>query len=150
MVELTPLRTKLKYTRLHTHFYWTPDARETVEKYFNLVLSTDFLSTTFAESDKNDQWLITSYQLNGSRPTVYPGAFPVTHGIVCTTNVAHDSEAFKCISISLVRANQTDLCRLPVVSGWVPSRLQQTPYSQCDRIPKTGTLIIYKYYTDEM
>jgi len=127
----------------YTLFYWTPDSRDAVENYFKTVLST-----TFAQSDERDNWIIASYQLNGVKPTPYSSQSIKTHPMVCNTWADRRSEEFKCISISLLRASQANLCLLPIVSPTDREYRQQEPYEKCNRIPKTGTLIIYKFHVD--
>lgn len=129
----------------YTDFYWTSDARDTVENYYESALSS-----AFVEANISDDWIITSYQLNGVKPTANPESYPATHNALCSPGVPHDSDAFQCISISLVRASQAALCRLPIVSSGDGFAVQPTPYEKCSLIPTTGTLIIYKFHEDSM
>jgi hypothetical protein len=139
-----------------TLYYWTSDARDIVAAYFTKTLETTFLESgrVLPETSNynDDYWFITSYQLNGVKltkatETIY---FPRTHSSVCDTLAPHSSDEFKCISISLVNADQLDLCRIPIISGMEPGNFLQTPEEKCAEFPKTGTLIIYQFYLDAM
>ena len=49
---------------VHTLFFWSPDSREALAKYYETTFPT------FIEADKNDDWIITAYKLDGSTSTV--------------------------------------------------------------------------------
>ena len=139
-----------------TLYYWTLDSRDAVAAYFTKTLETTFFESgrvlPEAGNNNSDYWLITSYQLNGVKLTKATENMhlPRTHTSVCDMLASHSSDDFKCISISLIKADQPDVCRVPIISGMEPSNFLQTPYKKCVELPTTGTLIIYQFYLDEM
>ena len=123
---------------LHTLFYWTPDSREQVAKYYQTAVGS------LVEADLQDSWLITAYHLNGSKPALdTTNGSPVTYSDFCLDDWQYGPR-FQCVTVSLVRTNHPKLCLLPIVNGDGKSMLE-TPYNYCDQIPKTGTLIIFKF-----
>jgi hypothetical protein len=141
---------------IETLFYWTQDSRDSVETYFTKTFQSTFVESgkVMPESKDNDYWVITSYQLNGVRPTladanvnIYP---PRTHGEVCEWWAPRFSDEFKCISISLVSADQPDLCQLPIISDEEPPYYQASPFARCAELPRTGTVLVYQYYLPGM
>jgi hypothetical protein len=125
-------------TVLHTLFYWTPDTRENVTKYYGTAIPP------FVEADDQDNWLITAYTLNSSKPILdTQNGFPVTYGDFCSYAWVSQPRS-QCVSVSLVRANHPKLCLLPIVNGDGKSMFL-TPYNNCGRIPRTGTLLVFKF-----
>lgn len=63
---------------------------------------------------------------------------------------AEKTKEFGCITITLVKADHPSLCTLPAVfpGGQWHSMIDKTPYENCSRFPKQGTLIIFNYYLE--
>lgn len=155
----------LTHTDQYTGYFWSSDPIETVKaSYENSGLS-------FVAGTGQKEWWISVYNKNNLAPTV-PAIdstiADITHQSLCKVPFAFQgiywandeqyhtleperTREYGCITVTLVRANQPNLCTLlPVFPG--NRGFQQygtvTPYENCSRFPKQGTLIIFNYYLD--
>jgi hypothetical protein len=136
--ETAYIRTDASQT---TVYYWSADPLEKVKASYEKT------GLKFLPGTNSLDWWITAYNKDG-----LPQALPTsTNGISDHQSICIVKE-FGCISITLVKADRPRLCTLSAVfpgNRWYPLT-KLTPYENCSRFPKQGTLIIFNYYLEEM
>jgi hypothetical protein len=122
-----------------TVYYWSADPLETVKASYEKT------GLKFLPGTNPLDWWITAYNKDG-----LPQALPTS----MNGNSDHQStcKEFGCISVTLVKTDHPNLCTLSAIipgNRWYPPT-KLTPYENCSRFPKQGTLIIFNYYSEEM
>jgi hypothetical protein len=117
------------------HYYWTSDPVATVRSSYEQSIPR------FIEShDVNGygNWLITSYNTDGTQPKRRYWPTNLGHGGMCD---CHDT--YRCISVALLDASQPEWYQLAVTSV-TSFRLSEYPVGN-NPVPHDGTIIILSY-----
>jgi hypothetical protein len=114
-------------------YYWTADSATDVKTYYEGIFPF------FVEGNSERQWLITGFNVDGSKPDNSGKSQFLGLGSFCDYK-----QPYYCAALALVNVDQPNLIDLPVLSPKMFRYL--TPPPNFMSIPKRGTLIIYSYY----
>lgn len=155
-------------TDQNTVYFWSSDPIDVVKANYEKT------GLSFVAGNAQNEWWIATYNKNEpaqTLPTISSTEPAITHRVLCHLNVLVNSyyysldatenarlepvkkQEFGCISVVIVKANQPNLCTLlPVFPGnrGFHQYGTVTPYENCSRFPKDGTLIIFNYYLEGM
>lgn len=160
----------LTNTDQNTVYFWSSDPIDKVKANYEKA------GLSFISGNAQKEWWIAAYNKDGTLqalPVNTSTGIPITHQLLCIVPErfnwsyltddgaknavleAEKTKEFGCITMTLVKTNQANLCSLlPVYPGnrgspYVSPKVV-TPYENCSRFPKDGTLIIFNYYLEGM